>query len=125
MIGLSFCQIEDDKVRWHIDQIMLHGAAISGCPLPSTEFFAEIIADEILDFILNFGYSELTYEEILLALRINSKGGFRHPSGLELETIYFSGNCFNVDYFAKVLSNYSIIRRYVDNKLKNYIDGEK
>jgi len=104
---------------------MLHGAAISGCPLPSTEFFAEIIADEILDFILNFGYSELTYEEILLALRINSKGGFRHPSGLELETIYFSGNCFNVDYFAKVLSNYSIIRRYVDNKLKNYIDGEK
>ncbi len=103
---------------------MLHGAGISGCPLPSTEFFAEIIAEEILEFILNFGYADLTYEEILLALRINSKGGFKHPSGLELDPVPFYGNCFNVDYFAKVMANYQVIRNYVDRKLQNYLDGE-
>lgn len=121
--SVSFCQIEEEKVRWHIDQIMLKGAAISGCPLPNTEFFADVISEEIKAFILEFGYEELTYAEIILALRINSKGGLRYPSGIELEQVTFFGNCFNVDYFAKVLSNYMAIRNIMDRKFQNFIDG--
>lgn len=124
-MGLAFCQIDDKNVRWHIDQIMLNGAAISGCSLPNTEFFAEIIADNLLDFILNYGYGDYSYEEILLAMKLNSKGGYLYPSGLELETIVFSGTCFNIDYFSKVISNYSKIRTMLDRKLQNVIDGHK
>lgn len=102
---------------------MLRGAAISGCAVPGTEFFAEIIADELTELILNFGYGDLTYDELLLALRINAKGGYKHPSGVELEHIAFFGNCFSIDYYSKVLSNYMMIRTYVDRKLKNFIDG--
>lgn len=121
--GVSFSQIEQDNVRWHIDQLMLRGAAICGCKLPSTEFFAEIIADELTELIVNFGYSELTYLELLLAMRINAKGGFKFPSGLDLETISFFGNSFNVDYYSKVLNNYMTIRNLLDRKLQNFIDG--
>ncbi len=121
--GLSFNQIDTNKLRWHVDQIMLRGAAISGCVVPATEFFAEIISEEITEFILGFGYGELTYAEILLAMRFNSKGGFKFPTGVELETISFFGYCFNVDYFSKVLSNYNTIRNLLDRKLQNFIDG--
>lgn len=123
LTGVSFSQIEYDTVRWHIDQIMLRGAAISGCCVPATEFFAEIIAEELTNFISNFGYSELTYEELLLALRINSKGGYKFPSGIELDSVPFFGNCFNIDYYSKVLSNYLSVRKMLDRKLENHIDG--
>lgn len=121
--GFSFSQIEEDKLRWYVDQIMLRGAAISGCVVPNTEFFAEIIAEEVTTFILDFGYKDLTYDEILLALRINAKGGYTYPTGIELETIPFFGNCFNIDYLSKVLSNYMAIRNLLDRKLQNLIDG--
>lgn len=121
--GLSFCQIDEDKLRWCTDQIMLRGAAISGCTIPGTEFFAEIISEELRNYILNFGYKDLSYEEILLALRINSKGGYKYPSGIDLEPVAFFGNCFNVDYFSKVLNNYMAIRNMLDRKLQNIIDG--
>ena len=121
--GLSFNQIDENKLRWHVDQIMLRGAAISGCAIPATEFFAEIISEELTEYILNYGYKELTYSEILLALRINSKGGYRFPTGIELEPVTFFGNCFNIDYFSKVISNYMAIRNLLDRKLQNIIDG--
>lgn len=121
--GVSFNQIASDKLRWYVDQIMLRGAAISGCVVPGTEFFAEIISEEITEFILGFGYGELTYAEILLAMRFNSKGGFKFPTGVELESVSFFGHCFNVDYFSKVLLNYYSIRKLLDRKLQNFIDG--
>jgi hypothetical protein len=121
--GLAFSQIDPDKVRWYIDQIMLKGAAISGCAIPNTEFFAEIIGDELLAFISDFGYGDLSYEEIVLALRINAKGGYVYPSGLELEPVSFLGHCFNIDYFSKVMSNYLKIRSLMDRKFQNIIDG--
>jgi len=121
--GVSFCHIPELEMRWHIDQIMLRGAAIGGCAIPNTEFFAEIIGDELQGFILNFGYAEFTYEEILLAMRLNAKGGYKYQSGAELESIAFYGTCFNIDYFSKIMGNYSAIRTQLDRKLQNQIDG--
>ena len=121
--GVSFCNIPEEEVRWHIDQIMLRGAAIGGCAVPNTEFFAEIIGEELQDFITRFGYAEYTYEEILLALRLNAKAGYKFQSGALMETIAFYGNCFNVDYFSKIIANYQIIRTQLDRKVQNQIDG--
>lgn len=112
----------DTDLRYYIDQIMLRGAAICGCPLPQTEFFAGFIADELSIFINEFGYGEFTYEEILLALRLNSKGGLSTPSGINITQVEFSGTCFNVDYMAKVLSNYLSLRKFLDGRFKNEID---
>ena len=121
--GESFYLLSDSDRKHACDQIMLKGAAISGCALPQTEFFADIIADQICDFIENFGFKEFTIREIILSLLINSKGGIKFPSGIELDRVVFNGNCFNVDYLSKVLSNYMAIRAILDQKFKNYIDG--
>ncbi len=121
--GLSMCELDEKNLRVAVDQIMLRGAAISGCPLPNTDFFAGFIASELTIFINNFGYGELTVEEILLSIRLNAKGIYKHPSGEEVERIEFYGHCFNVNFMAKVLDNYMIFRNYFEKKLKNHIDG--
>lgn len=121
LAGESFVDLPDKK--YSCDQIMLKGAAISGCPLPQTEFFADIIGDQICEFIEKFGFAELTMNEIILALQMNSKGGLRFPSGVSVDQIPFVGNCFNIDFLSKVLSNYLILRNILDQKFKNFIDG--
>ena len=102
---------------------MLRGAAISGCQLPHTDFFADFIASELKIFINDFGYSDLTYEEIMLALRLNAKGGLKYASGEYQEQVEFFGSCFNVNFIAKILANYCIFRNALDRKLQNQIDG--
>jgi hypothetical protein len=121
--GYSFCQLDENNKKLAVDQIMLRVAAICGCPLPNTEFFAKFIAEEITIFILDFGYQEFTLEEILSAFRFNATGGLKYATGVEIDQVYFTGSCVNVDYIAKVLSNYLIIRKILDRKLQNKIDG--
>jgi len=121
--GFSFCQLSDNDKRYATDNIMLRGAAVSGCALPQTEFFAKYISEELEIFISEFGYEELTLSEMLLALRLNSKNEMKQPSGVDIEAVQFSGNCFNVDYFAKVLKNYMTVRAILDRKFQNIIDG--
>lgn len=113
----------NEKIRCSIDQIMFRGAAIAGCPLPQTEYFANYIADELIIFIKEFGYGILTESEVLLALRLNSKGGLRYPSGIEIEQVQFVGSCFNVDFVSKVLYNYRTIRNQLDRRFENQLDG--
>ena len=121
--GLSFCEINEDLVRSSIDQIMLRGAAIYGCSLPQTEFFASFIAEELTKLISDFGYAELTIDEILLSLNINCSSRAKFPSGLEIEEVVFSGTTFNVAFIAHVLENYMKIRNILDRKMQNIIDG--
>lgn len=121
--GRSFCELAGNDLQASVDQIMLRGAAISGCNLPGTDFFAQIISQEIITFINEYGYSELTMAEILTAMRLNAKGGLRWPGGDYIEKVYFSGNCFNIDYLSKILSNYKSLRDYLDRRLQNLIDG--
>lgn len=119
----SFSQIEEKYIQWHIDQVMIRAAAIGGCAIPNTDFFAQIIGEELLDFIVNFGFGELTYEEIILAFKLNATGAVRFPSGDYMDRVTFSGTCFNIDYLSKILSNYMLLRNSLDRKIQNKIDG--
>jgi len=112
--ALSFEDMDKDDREAASDEIMLRIASICGCALPNTDFFAKYISEEIELFIMNFGYSEFTLEEIILAFRLNAGG---------TDQIHFTGVCVNVDFISKVLSNYSEMRKTLDNKIKNKIDG--
>jgi hypothetical protein len=96
------------------DEIMLRIASIYGCALPNTDFFAKYISEEILQFIMKFGYSDHTLEEILLAFRLNCRSQ---------DYVQFTGICVNVDFISRVLATYSEARSLFENKLKNKIDG--
>jgi hypothetical protein len=123
--GLSFCEIDDELIRATLDQIMLRGAAIYGCSLPQTEFFAGYIASELEIMIRSFGYAELTEEEILLGLRLNCCSGIKFPSGVEVQKIIFTGNTFNVFFISNVLEVYMRLRNILDRKFENMIDGHE
>lgn len=121
--GLSFCELDETDMRYAIDQIMFKGAAIFGCALPNTEMFAKYISDEIRDYILEFGYGELTVSEIILAFKMNIGSEIKNPLGDNLKCVEFYGNSINVSFIGKVLSNYMIIRNNLDTRIKNQIDG--
>ena len=104
-------------------QIVFTGTCLTGCNTPSTDAFMDALCEEILIFITEFGYSDLTEEEINLSLRINCKGGYKFESGLDIRPIQFTGYTFNVNFLADVLSNYISIRKMLDRKFQNFIDG--
>lgn len=122
LVGLSFCQLEGNDLRVATDKILIQGAAITGAPMPSTEGFAEVLSQEIVTLINEFGFGNLTLAEIILAMRFNSVD-MRFPSGVEIEKATFRGNCFSVDFLSKILYNYSVLRKFVDRKFQNKIDG--
>ena len=121
--GLSFCEIKPENRRAIIDQVMLRGAAIYGCSLPQTEFFATFIAEELQSIIEEFGFKELTEAELILALKLNCISGIRFPGGLEIEKVPFTGGTFNVFFISNVLEKYMRLRNSLDSVIKNQIDG--
>lgn len=112
--GPSFDDLQPSDREVAIDKIMLRIAAICGCALPNTSFFAQIIADEISTYITDHCYGVLTVDEIILAFRFNSARS---------EPVVFTGVCVNVDFIAKVLRFYGEKRTLFENRLKNKIDG--
>lgn len=123
MDGKSFCQMTDDESRVASDQIMFRCSALFGCPLPQTDIFAEFISSEMIYFINNFGYEELTLAEIILAIRLNVTGKMKLPSAVTNEPIVFQGSFFNVDFMSKILSHYMAVRNNLDRTLQNHLDG--
>lgn len=123
MNGLSFCQLNESQQRYGTDKIIFNGAAISGSPLPQTEGFAQVIANEIVIFLLGYLNGELTLEEVLEAIRFNAICDLRYPGGEYVDRPVFSGNCFHVSFLAKIVHNYTALRNSLDRKLQNLIDG--
>lgn len=122
-MGESFAEMDDLQLRTATDRIILECSAINGCDLPSTELFAESLSNSIISFIVELGYADLTLDEILFSMQMNERIGLRLPSGIEVEEIIFSGRCANVSFLSKVISNYMVIRKLVDRKMQNLIDG--
>ena len=123
LTGLAFTQLEEGKLRAITDEIILKTASYSGCLLPQTEFFAEIISNSIIDFFEKSAYGQLSVAEVFLALHFNVRHGLKWPIGMDIEQVQFVGSVFHLDFFSKVLTNYMALRNSLDRKLQNFIDG--
>lgn len=121
--GLSFSQLNELDLRIATDTIIIEGTAIVGCVLPQTEMFADSISKKIAEFINEFGYGELTLDEIMLAFFINLNNNQKMPAGIEIDRVKFYGTCMNVEFISDILSNYNRLRKYLDRKFQNEIDG--
>lgn len=104
-----------------MDLLIFKACAISGAELPPTDFFANIVSQEFVNFLLEFGYANYSIEEFLLAYKFNADG-IKYPSGNSVEKVYFKG-VLSVNLSADVFSNYKILRDLLDRKLQNKIDG--
>lgn len=121
--GNSIETIEIKKLSGYFDSIIVRISAITGIKLPETNSFKEVLIKEMLSFLLNFGYENLTMEEIIFAFNLNAKGGLRYPSGTDIEPVALFGEHLSVDYVSKVLANYMAIRNLLDMKFINEISG--
>lgn len=121
--GASICTIDKESLKTEFNEIIVRLTAICGCPLPNTEYFSSILIDEILDFLNLAGFSQYTLREFILAFQLNAGGYMKNSTGEPLEPIKFTGAFLNIDYIAKVLNNYTQIRKLLDRKLQNHIDG--
>lgn len=121
--GKSIFEVEEELLRSEVDEVLLRGAAMYGCKLPISDFFANFLYEEVISFVMNFGYAELTFEEIVLAMRLNMVLNFRKINNLDLKNIKFEGETFNVAFLSQVLSLYSEIRENLNKRIKNQIDG--
>lgn len=115
-------ELDETELRHAIDQIILSGSAITGSSLPQTEFIATFLFSEISKFLIEMGYGELTLDEVLLAMRLNSSGMLTNSSS-ELVSVELRTQNFNVMFVASVLVNYVQMRHLLDRKLQNQIDG--
>lgn len=120
---MSFSQLTKDEQLLASDQIIAQCVAVYGCQLPQSEKVSETLTKELANYILGFGYENLTVGEIVLAIRFNVLFDSRLPSGLEIEIVPFTMPYANVSFVAKVLHNYMVIRNYLDRKFQNQIDG--
>lgn len=125
MDGESLCELLDNELRISTDQIILNCSAIVGCEMPYTELFANVLSEQIISFIMDFGYPTYTLKEVLLAMRINCTQKFSISDVVEIDEITFTGRCVNVNFISKVLKNYSLLRNSLDRKLQNFIDGHQ
>lgn len=121
--GISLFEYSVDKLNELFDEVILRVAAISGAKVPADTFFIEILKQEVISFLIKFGYSGLTISEILLAFQINSKINIKYPIGIDANHIEITGDCINVDYISQVLYPYMTIRNLLDRKLENSING--
>lgn len=120
--GVSVGQIERRLLEENINKLVFVVCAISGADLPPNESFANILSEQFSEFLVGFGYADLTEEEILVAFRLNAKGT-KYPSGLEVDRVSLKGSVFNIDSAAKVLANYMTFRNMLDRRCQNTIDG--
>ena len=121
--GEPLSDMNDDGLRYVADQIIVNGTSMYGSELPQTEFFASVLSKQIIDYLLKFGYSNLTLEEINLALQINTEPEINNPLGENLQQVRFSGKFIHVSFLAGVLKNYMVLRNNLDRKFQNHIDG--
>lgn len=113
--------MDENELVESSDGIVIIGTAIVGCELPFTDTFSNTISEQLISYIKDFGFEELTEAEIILALKIN----LQNITVIEMENVSFTGRCMNVAFFSKILSNYFRYRNFLDRKIQNLIDGYK
>lgn len=121
--GKSIFDLTEEDKKIFASEVIVTGASIAGCAMPNTEFFLDRLVKEVITFLIQFGYKELTEDEIFFAIRLNSNTQLKLPAGIEVEKISFFGSVFNVDYLSMVLSNYMTIRNLLDSKVRNKLRG--
>jgi hypothetical protein len=70
-----------------------------------------------------FGFSELTDKEIILAFHMNCNMNLKYPSGMEQEIIHSHSPQLSVMYISKVLVMYMNFRKILIRKIENIVNG--
>ncbi len=119
----ALIQFHKAGLRPEMSKVLSRVVAITGGKLPENENERLTLTIELIEFLIEFGYKLLNEDEIILGFQLNAAGDIKSSDGTPIPEIKLFGEYLNVHYFAKVLSNYMILRIQFDRKLQNFIDG--
>lgn len=105
------------------DEIMISCSATFGCQLPASKEISDSVSKGIRKLFEREGYKDLSEEEIHLAMSFNFDQNVAFPDALEIQQVKNSGQFVNVEFVSKIVYNYMLIRKFLDRKLQNFIDG--
>lgn len=108
--GIALIDLTEEQFEVAITGIIFNISVICGCQLPTHDAHVNALEKEFTIFLKEFGYKELTTEEILTAFRMNSNFQLE-------EKVETYGALFNIDFASKVLSQYRRTRKKLDNNL--------
>lgn len=94
-------------------------SVIIGQPLPTPEYL-DLLEKRLASFITKFGYDELTFSELILAFELNAVG---YTGEIEIDVVRSSTKNIGIEYVSKVLENYMQLRKTLDRKIQNQLDG--
>lgn len=109
-VGLALVDLSQDEFEAALTGIIFNISVICGCQLPTHDAHVNALEKEFAIFLKEFGYGNLTPEEILTAFRMNAN--FRLQDKVETY-----GALFNIDFAGKVLTQYRDKRWSLDHKL--------
>lgn len=121
--GLSIGQLSENDLKIQVMDALVSISIITGHGLPEEPAYAKRLITEIIVQLLEFGYSDLNIDEIILAFRLNCLCNLRFPSGSEVTPVEIFGKYISVDYITKVLSIYRTLRNILDRQLINSANG--
>ena len=123
--SISIFEMDEKNIKVFCDALIFKCSAFTGCELPVTDYYADVLSASIIRFLLDMGYGDLTLEEIELALSVNCSHQHKLPLGIELPEITFFGKGLNIFFLSKILGNYMILRNHLDRRFQNLIDGHE
>jgi hypothetical protein len=123
--GTSLIELTNQELKTLSDVCIFKIAAISGFSLSTDSTFADVLRDEFSIFLIEYGYSNLTFDEIVAAFRLNARGETRYESGDYALQIKPYSSFFNLNYAGEVLKIYLKLRTSFDYKAFQWLEGNK
>lgn len=120
--GVSFWEISEDGVAHFTDRVIILTGSITGCEIPQMELTASALSDEIVALLNDFGYYELTLEEVILAVRLNFWPNLKNPAGNDFVKAE-AGVRVNTAFLGQCLYNYKVLRNVMETEFANKLKG--
>lgn len=117
--GVAVCDTPEKQLSLMSEVSIFKISAICGFTLTANEKFADVLNEEFLLFLKDYGYSNLSFDEIVSAFRLNAKGWYRFPGGDTMPTVLPYSTFFSINYAGQVLACYMRLRQCLDSKLIN------
>ena len=121
-MGVAFWEIPEEKLIHATDEIIFSISATYGLPTPTHNLQAEYLAKSILTVIEDFGYSEFTLAEIVLAIQLNTFDRLKNPLGEDLVQVPTPQGICSA-FLASILRNYKILRDNLDRMIETRFLG--
>ena len=125
MEGMSILDCSEKEIDAISEILILNISVISGFKVNPSEMFLNMLSAEIKVLISESRFSNLTFNELVYAFRINARNSFKFIGGHEIFSIKSYTPFLCIDFADKVLTHYKMIRDSIDTRITYEVLNKK